>query len=346
MDKRIKIGIAGQGRSGYSIHVQTVTKLPELFELVAIADPLPERRLDAPKLAPGCKTYETAAGLMTDPDVELMVVATPSYLHTQHTLEALRAGKAVMSEKPFSLTLKEFDQTVGEANKLGRFLAPFQQRRYEPSLAKIKELMADGTLGEVVHARIAMHNFGRRWDWQTLKQFGGGQLYNNCPHLIDLGLQLFGPADPETIFCDLQRTLATGDAEDHVKITLRAKHQPTVDIELMATDPFPQDFWQVYGTSGAVKGSVNELSWKTVNWKDYPPRPVDPHPTHGRTYNSEKLHFAEGSWAIAKDYPGNAIEFYKGLHDSFRNGKELHVTLASIRRQIAIIDHCRRTCIV
>lgn len=343
--QKIRVGIAGQGRSGYSIHVQTLLKLPDLFEIVAVADPLPDRRADAPKLVPTCKPYATTEELLADPDVELAVIATPSYLHTSQTLAALRAGKGVLCEKPFSLTLKDFDITVAESRKLGRFLAPFQQRRYEPSLAKIKELIASDTLGRIVHARVCLHTFGRRWDWQTLKQFGGGLLYNNTPHMLDLGLQLFGPDDPSTIFCDLQRTLATGDAEDHVKITLKAPHQPTIDIELMATDAFlPHDLWFVQGTNGTLRGTANSLDWKTVNWNDYPPHPADPTPTKGRTYNRENLTFQEGHWDLPKGDEPIAVRFYRDLYASFRESKPLHVSLESIRRQIAIIDHCRRTC--
>ncbi|HZZ42559.1 MAG TPA: Gfo/Idh/MocA family oxidoreductase [Tepidisphaeraceae bacterium] len=342
--KKIRIGVAGQGRSGYSIHVKTITGLPEMFELVAVADLLPERREDAVKLVPGCKTYEKAEEMLQDGNIELMVVSTPSYLHTAHTRAALAAGRGVLCEKPFALTLADFDETVSEAKKLGRFLAPFQQRRYEPSLAKIQEIIAAGTLGRIVHCRVAMHNFARRWDWQTLKQFGGGQLYNNCPHVIDLGLQLFGPEDPSEIFGDLQRTLASGDAEDHVKITLKRKGQPTVDIEWFATDAFGTDLWTIMGTSGTLRGSVNALEWKSVDWKDYPPRPVDPTPTKGRSYNSEKLHFKDDKWEMPKETTDNATLFYRDLYHSFREGKELHVTVESVRRQIVIIDHCRKTC--
>jgi predicted dehydrogenase len=343
--QKIRVGIAGQGRSGYSIHAQTVVKLPDLYDLVAVADPLPDRRADALKLVPTCKSYSTTEELLADPNVELAVIATPSYLHTSQTLAALRAGKAVLCEKPFSLTLKDFDVTVAESRRLGLFLAPFQQRRYEPSLAKIQQLIVSNTLGRITHARLCLHTFGRRWDWQTLKQFGGGLLYNNTPHLLDLGLQLFGPDDPATIFCDLQRTLATGDAEDHVKITLKAPHQPTIDIELMATDAFlPHDLWFVQGTNGTLRGSASSLDWKTVNWNDYPPRPADPTPTPGRTYCHEDLTFAEGHWSLPKDHPTNQVRFYQDLYTSLRNNAPLHVTLPSIRRQIAIIDHCRRTC--
>jgi predicted dehydrogenase len=73
-------------------------------------------------------------------------------------------------------------------NEPGRVLAPFQNRRYEPHFNKVKEIVASGKLGQIVQIRMAWHSFGRRWDWQTLREFGGGQLANNGPHLLDQAL--------------------------------------------------------------------------------------------------------------------------------------------------------------
>jgi predicted dehydrogenase len=81
--------------------------------------------------------------------------------------------------------------------------------------------------------RIAWHGFKRRWDWQTLNEFGGGDLSNTGPHVIDHALQLLGEADP-IVMCDLRNVLSSGDAEDHIKITLKAPGAPVVDIELTA----------------------------------------------------------------------------------------------------------------
>jgi predicted dehydrogenase len=345
MAKKIKVGVAGQGRSGFAIHVDTMKDLPELFEVVAVADPIEERRGDVKKYFPGCRGYRTAEELIEDKEVELLVVATPNYLHTSHVQAGLRAGKGVLGEKPFALTLKDFDQTVAVAKKHGAFLAPFQQRRYEPTLGKIQELIAAGTIGEVVWARVSLRTFMRRWDWQTLKAFGGGQLHNNAPHIIDMALQLFGPGEPREICCDLQRTLATGDAEDHVKIMLKGPGHPTVEIELMQTDPFAEgELWRVQGTAGGVRGSAKSVEWKYVDWSEHPTRPVDPHPTAGRKYNSEPLKWKEGTWEVPKEYEGNNVAFYKGLYGSFREGKPLRVTLPEIRRQVGVIEYCRKAC--
>lgn len=344
MNSVVKVGVAGQGRSGFGIHVKTLEKLQELYQVVAVADPIADRRLDAPKVFPGCKAYGSAEELIADPEVELLVVATPSHLHTPHTLAGLRGGKKVLCEKPVALSLADFDAAVAEAKDRGQFFAAFQQRRYEPSLAKIKEVVAAGTLGEVAQVRVVSHAFSRRWDWQTMKQFGGGQLYNNCPHLIDLGLQLFGPKDPTEIFCDLRKTLAAGDAEDHVKITLKAPGQPTLDLEWTHANPYPQDMWLVMGTAGGLKGTTGVLDWKYVDWSKHPPRKADPKPTEGRTYNSEKLTFQEGHWEAPKGETPIAVRFYQDLHTSIRDGKPPVVTMESIRRQIAIIDHCRKAC--
>ena len=70
-----------------------------------------------------------------------------------------------------------------------------------------------------MQVRLVNHGFGRRWDWQTLRRFGGGSLNNTGAHLIDAALTLFGPGEPRVLYVsDCVQTL--GDAEDHLKVVL------------------------------------------------------------------------------------------------------------------------------
>ena len=82
------------------------------------------------------------------------------------------------------------------AREAQRIAAPFHNRRYEPHLLKVRQVIASGVLGPIVQLRLVWHSFGRRWDWQTLKEFGGGALNNNGSHIIDHALQVFGDSDP------------------------------------------------------------------------------------------------------------------------------------------------------
>jgi predicted dehydrogenase len=341
--KRVRVGIAGLGRSGWNIHAKTLLNLPGQFEIVAVTDPAAERRAEA-VAACRCKAYGDFDALLEDRSVELVVVASPNKFHAEHANAALRAGKHVVCEKPFALTTDDADRMIEAADETGRVLVPFQNRRYEPHLMKVREIMDSGVLGEIVQVRCTWHSFGRRWDWQTLKDFGGGSLNNNGSHLLDHALYVFGDGDPQ-VFADMRRTpLTSGDAEDHVKIVLYGEGHPTVDMELTNAAAYPQDRWHVMGSSGGLRGGVERLEWKWVDYDTMPPRPVDRRPAEGRAYNNEPLEWQTASWDAPADTKPAAELLYRDVYDSVRTGKPHFITPRSVRRLISVIEQCRELC--
>lgn len=338
----VAVGIAGLGRSGWNIHAQALRTMPERFRIAAVMDVDAARRAEA-ETALGCRAYPRFDDLVADDGLDLVVIATPNGLHTAHAVAAMRAGRHVVAEKPFALTPEDADRMIEVARDTRRVLAPFQNRRYEPHFRKVEEVIASGVLGEIVQIRMTWHTFGRRWDWQTLAEFGGGLLNNNGPHLLDQALQLFGPAEPE-VCVELRNALSSGDAEDHVKIVLRAPGAPTIDIELTAVCAYPQDRWLVMGTAGGLRGSTTRLEWKTVDWSTMPERPVERAPTPDRTYNRETLDWSVASWEGVVDFGRDAVRFYDDLHATLSRGTPLVITPESVRRQMAIIRTCRELC--
>ena len=129
---------------------------------------------------------------------------------------------------------------------------------YDPDFIQIRKVIASGKLGRIVMIKQTWHSFGRRWDWQTLRKFGGGTLNNTAPHAIDQLLQLFGKKEAQ-VFCHLERTLTLGDADDHVKIILKAKGQPMIDLELTSACAYPQEHWLVMGTQMSLNGNTLTL---------------------------------------------------------------------------------------
>ena len=108
---------------------------------------------------------------------------------------------------------------VAVRDATGRLLSVFQNWRFRPELQKVLAIAGAGELGRLVQVRLVSHGFGRRWDWQTLRRFGGGSLNNTGAHLIDAALTLFGPGEPRVLYVsDCVQTL--GDAEDHLKVVL------------------------------------------------------------------------------------------------------------------------------
>jgi len=340
----VKVGISGLGRSGWNIHANTLAKLPNLYEIVAVVDALEERRREAVSKL-GCRAYSNFEQLIEDDEVELVVVATPSYLHAPQTIEALKAGKNVVCEKPMATSLAEADAMIEAAEKSGRILTIFQNMRYAPDFLKVREVVKSGVLGRIVLIKIFWHSFGRRWDWQTLKKFGGGELNNNASHVIDQALQLVGDGEPEVLFCDLQRTLTLGDAEDHVKIILGISKSPTiVDIEVTRACAYPQNTWLIMGTQGGLTGTSASLKWKYFNPADLPPRKVETEPTPDRSYNWEEIPWKEETWNLSKDHKSGEILFYEDLYKTLREGAPLSITPQSVRRVMWVIEKCREYC--
>ena len=226
--------------------------------------------------------------------------------------------------------------------RTGRILTGSQNLRYTADFLKIREVIASGKLGRIILIRIAWHWFRRRWDWQTLKEFGGGSLNNDGSHVIDQALLLFGDAEPQ-IFCHMEATpLSMGDAEDHVKIIMQAAGAPMMDMEFSNAWAYPQETWSVVGTQGGLSGSHSQLRWKFVDPAALEPRQVSRQPTPDRSYNREVLPWQEESCEFPDEaYTDSNKRLYQDLYRTLRQNAPLAVTAESIRRQIAVLEQCR-----
>jgi len=341
--EKINVGIAGLGRSGWNIHARLLEPLGDLYSIVAALDAREERRKEAEERF-GCRTYSDYDEMLGDEKIELMVVAMPSHLHPPYTIKALEAGKHVVCEKPMAGSVAEADAMIEAGKKSGKTLIIFQNRRYSADYLKVKEVIESGKLGRIVLIRICVHGFSRRWDWQTLKEFGGGSLNNTGPHFLDQALQLMGAKNPK-VFCHLERTLTSGDADDHCKVILQEEGAPMIDLEITSCCAYPRETWLVMGTCGGLSGTAGALRWKYLDPKDLPPRPVDRNPTPDRSYNREDLPWKpEETWDKSQDKSPGQEQFYRDVYAALREGKPVPITPESVRVQIAVLEECHRQC--
>ena len=194
----INVGIAGLGRTGWNNHANAFAHLPEQFRVVAVCDPDPERQAEAIERF-DCLAYASYEELVADKAVELMVVATPSNLHAAQSIAAMRAGQHVIVEKPMASDLAGADAMLAVAEETGRILTVHQNLRYAADFVKVREVIASGVLGRIIEVRIHNGGFDRRWDWQTMKRYGGGALNNSGPHFVDMGLLLIDDPEPDRL---------------------------------------------------------------------------------------------------------------------------------------------------
>jgi len=337
-ERPIQVGIIGLGRSGWSIHASTLGAHPE-YEVAAVADPLPERQAEARQRF-GCAVYARPADLIADPAVEIVVVATPSHTHAPLTVAALDAGRHVVVEKPVAQSTAELDAMIVAAARSGRTLAGFQPQRYAPDFLAVADVITSGRLGRIVLIRRAASTFSRRSDWQMLRSQGGGELSNNGPHYLDQVLALLGDG-PVEVFADLQHTIGAGDAEDHVKVCLKAASGTVADIEVSRCDVFPPPEWSVLGTTGGLTGSAKELRVRWFDPTGLAVLQVDEGAAAGRKYGAAEALPWEEETIRPQQGRSPFARFYDGLAATLRRGAPLLVTPESLRRQIEVITKAR-----
>jgi predicted dehydrogenase len=349
----VRVGIIGLGRSGWSIHAQGLKLLPDQYQIVAVADLIEARRREAEQ-GFDCHAYASYADLLADPEVELVIVAAPSYLHAVYTIAALQAGKAVVCEKPMAANLGDADAMLAAARRTGALLTMFQNRRGEASYLKVRELIASGVLGRVFQIKMTVHSFSRRWDWQTLKGFAGGQLRNNGVHYLDQALQLMDlasgsetPVEPE-VFYRAANALAVGDAEDSFKIILTAPGAPLVDFELIGACAYAQEPWLVMGNQGTLAGNYDNLRWKYFVPAEASPRSLSTEPTPDRSYNRDDLRLHEETWQAPQpdeqtpaSFLAMTLAYYRDLYSTLREGAPLRVAPESVRRVMRVVELCK-----
>ena len=344
--KVVRVGIAGQGRSGYDIHAHWLRRVPGKYAIVGVADLLPARRAQA-KREFACRTYKTYPQLAADREIDLFVNATPSHLHPAAAICALGAGHHVVCEKPVAVRVKDFDAMVAAARKARRVLAPFQNSRFNPFFRKMREVIASGVLGRVLHVRITCSGFARRWDWQTRQELCGGNLNNTGPHPIDHAVMLFGPGKPK-VFCRMISEVGSfGDADDFAALTLYGKGSPVVEVEVGSYRAWPVAHpYVVNGQFGSLVLDGKQLRWKYYDPAKAPRQRLLRGWSDDRQYCRELLPWQEESWSPPPTdlsaFESYSQGFYDNVHDVLTGRGSLVVTPAQVRRQVAVLEECHR----
>jgi predicted dehydrogenase len=162
-EQPMKIGVIGLGTRGDQAHIKTLKTLSEA-KVTAICDIQSDRMQNVNGELPSkAATYVDYRELIKDPNVGIVVVATPGYLHHEMALAVLRAGKDLLLEKPLSLNYKDAMDVIREAEKSNRVVAVGMQRRYSDGDAQLQAAIDSGMIGDV---KLIMYS-EYRGDWNS-----------------------------------------------------------------------------------------------------------------------------------------------------------------------------------
>ncbi|MEK6794560.1 MAG: Gfo/Idh/MocA family oxidoreductase [Spirochaetota bacterium] len=339
----ISIGIAGIGRAGWGMHCNELKGREGKFTIRAACD-IDEARLAKMKERYSCVTYTSFDEMINDKNIELIDIATLSPDHTPMALKALAAGKYVFLEKPIALTYKDALRLKAASMKYRKKLYCRHNRRFEAPFVHIREIIASGLLGDVYEIKLRRHGYSRRDDWQTHIASGGGQLNNWGPHIIDHALR-FLESPVATIWGDLKKVAAVGDAEDHLKIVLTGKNGRIVDLEISGGAAIIEPEYIIFGSKGALTCTGNEIRMKYLDPAvTLPPRKAvkaSP-PMEGSFGNPDVLTWKEETIQASPAQPSNTDHIWDHLHASIREGKKFPITMDEAVEVVRVADIVKR----
>lgn len=192
MERRIRWGIIGTGKIAKRF-AEGLRRLPEA-ELWAVGSRSGETA-EAFGAAYGvARRYAGYEAVAADPAVDVVYVATPHVYHREHSLLALRHGKAVLCEKPFALNAREAEEVVAFARARGLFVMEAMWMRFVPVMDELSRLLAERAIGDV---RLLTADFGFRADVGPGHRLldpalGGGALLDLGVYPVSLASMLWG----------------------------------------------------------------------------------------------------------------------------------------------------------
>ncbi len=191
----IRAGIVGLGWWGKRL-LEAARPAHDRLRFVHAVSPRPEMRRDLAD-AHGLRLSPSIAEMLRDPVVEAVVLATPHSMHADQILEVAAAGKPILCEKPFTLTRADAVRAVRACEQAGVLLAIGHNRRFLPALAELKQLIAAGTLGRLLHVEGHISNQNSNanfaaWRHDANESPAGG-LTGTGVHMLDCFVNLLGP---------------------------------------------------------------------------------------------------------------------------------------------------------
>ena len=287
---------------------------------------------------PGVKTYRSLESMLADDSVELVIVNTPNATHYEFTKKALEAGKHVIVEKPFTISVEEGNELIELAKNKNKKLSVYQNRRYDSDYKTIKKVIDENLLGDLVEVEMHFDRYKEELSPKLHKEIpgpGAGVLYDLGSHLIDQALQLFGM--PKEIFADIRILRPASRVDDYFELLFYyEKLRVRLKASYVVREGLPG--YILHGLKGSFikpKTDIQETELKEGI--------IPGNSDWGKEPESERgLLHTEINDKITREYitseQGNYGEYYDGIYQAIRNNKRLPVTAEQGLNVIRVIE--------
>lgn len=327
----VNVALVGFGFAGRMFHAPLIGAVPGL-RLHTIVSSQGEVARAAWPHARVVATYDEA---LADRAIDLVVLATPNAVHAQQAHAALDAGKHVVVDKPFTITLAEAESVVAHAERAGRLLTVFHNRRWDGDFLTVKRLIDEGALGDVLYfeSRIDRYRPVVRDRWRERAGAGAGLWYDLGPHLVDQALQLFG--QPHAIDADLAIQREGAQVDDYFHVVLKYPRRRVVLHASMLAAANDLRF-VVHGTRGSYIKYGTDPQEAVLRGGGVPGGAewgVDQRPGVLSVYEGERLVVRE-----VEPARGDWRAFYAGVRDAIVAGGENPVAGAGAVGVMGVVE--------
>jgi predicted dehydrogenase len=178
---KVKVGIIGS-RFEADIHAASFQIMPEEAEVVAVASPTPGHAAELAKRYEIPRVFLDYREMLREPDIEMVTITAPNYLHAQMTADIAQAGKHVVCEKPLCMTLEEADEMIDVCQRAGVLLLYAEELFFTPKYVKAREMADHGAFGKIYQVKQSEKHSGAHspWFWDAGKSGGGVFMDMGC----------------------------------------------------------------------------------------------------------------------------------------------------------------------
>jgi scyllo-inositol 2-dehydrogenase (NADP+) len=316
----IRVGLAGYGLAGSAFHAPLI-RACERMELAAVltSRDVPERVGSLDEL------LERS---------DLVVVATPNTTHFEIAAAALNAGKHVVVDKPFTVTVDEADALIALAKQRERVLTVFHNRRWDSDFLTVRKMLP--SLGEIMLFEAHWDRFrpAIKQGWREVPQPGGGVLSDLGPHMIDQALVLFGM--PDAVSADLLAQRDGAQVDDYFDLTLHyGERRVCLRCSTLVAEPRPR--FAVHGTGGSfVKYGLDPQEAQLKAGMDPRDQGFGVDPVNGA------IAFGDGARGEVPSERGNYLALYERVGNGIVGNVPPPVEPADARAGLMLIDLARR----
>jgi scyllo-inositol 2-dehydrogenase (NADP+) len=329
----INTALLSYGMSGEVFHAPLLEAHPGFYLSKVL-----QRSSDKAKLRyPNIQVVRTLDEVLSDGEIELVVVNTINDTHYDFACKALQAGKHVVVEKPFTNTVSEGEKLIALANEQGKMLSVFQNRRWDGGFLTVKQVMEWGLLGNIVSYEAHYDRF-RNYipaTWKENPGPGSGILYNLGSHMLDQALLLFGM--PQAINANMGAHRPGGLVDDYYDIRLAYDNlNVIVKSSYLVRELGPQ--YVVHGVKGSFVKYGYDPQEEALKKGELPGKSgwgAEPENYWGKLNTDiNGLHF-EGK---IETLPGNYMHYYQNIFEHLREGKPLMVKPEQSLHVIKLIE--------